>query len=86
MGRFLFGKQHDLYGIFLCKVRILCFYFDPTHEKAKEREMRESEQWKNSERKRDRERERAGRVVPLGMTHCDDSLKQLSLCSAVIFD
>ncbi len=50
---------------------------------------RESEQWKNSERKRardrERARERAGRVVPLCMTHCDDSLKQLCLCSAVIF-
>lgn len=37
------------------------------------------------ERERERDRERAGRVVPLCMTHCDDSLKQLSLCSAVIF-
>lgn len=57
-------------------------------ESEREGDERESEQWKKQweeESERERDRERAGRVVPLCMTHCDDSLKQLCLCSAVIF-
>ncbi len=50
----------------------------------REREWAMEKQWEE-ESERERDRERAGRVVPLCMTHCDDSLKQLCLCSTVIF-